>query len=232
MMRATRRSTFRKSSIVDLRGSAPAGVASASPRSGPFPGAAAGSWRLLSTMACTVLGSIRVSSASKAQLVIQQQFAGSLPGQGAAQVGGGALRHARQHRLQVDHQHAEAVDAHGAHLLHRGGLRRILCHHPGLVPVDVLVGAVRQFHDTADCLAEFPVLVAGGDVLARPREVREQFGLGTVRGQAVAVLLAQEAGAAAGDVNDLADDIAFTRCTKSSRLRSMSSTPSPSFAAK
>ncbi len=115
--------------------------------------------------------------------------------------------HARQHRLEVGHQHPEQVQADAAHVLH--GLPHALLpgQRPGLLLVDVLVGAVGQGHDLAHGLAELALLVQPGDLLAGAHEgvVEVRFGAGLR--QAAVEALADEAGAAAGDVDHLADQV-------------------------
>ena len=61
----------------------------------------------------------------------------------------GLLRHLRHDRREVAHEHAEQVDALRADGEHLGGLRRILRERPGLVRVDVLIGAIGETHDAA-----------------------------------------------------------------------------------
>jgi hypothetical protein len=84
----------------------------------------------------------------------------------------------------------------------------MLGERPGLVVVDVLVGLVSERHDLAYRLAEFPRLEVAGDVLAHLDELRVEFRLGAVRCEHAVEALVDEPGAAAGDIDHLADQVA------------------------
>ena len=90
-----------------------------------------------------------------------------------------------------------------------GGLCRILGQFPGLLGIDELVHPVGQRHDGAHCLGVVALLVQlGQGVGARPA-----FGKGCQRGwrgrcQSAVEALQDEAGRAAGDVDQLAHQIA------------------------
>ena len=79
--------------------------------------------------------------------------------------------------------------------------------HPGFLLVDILVGAICQRHDFPHRLIEFPLLVQFSNGLAIGDKIFHQGLLGTGGGESVVKSLAQEAGAAAGYIDDLAHHV-------------------------
>ena len=113
----------------------------------------------------------------------------------------------RQHRFQIGHQHPEQVEPGAAHGLHLGLAAGFLDQHPGLVLVDVLVGAIGQSHDFADGMAVLALFEELADGFPGGGEFGVQFRFAAGGGQAAAETLVDEAGAAAGDVHHLAHQI-------------------------
>ncbi|MNV17558.1 hypothetical protein D3C71_1083510 [compost metagenome] len=119
----------------------------------------------------------------------------------------GLQRGGRQHRLERRHQHAEQIQALGADRLQFGVGAFLLGDHPRLGVVDVLVGFVGQRHGQADGSGRVVALVS----LAHRRQCRDEaVVLGRVRqhvGQLAVEALGDETGAAAGQVDELADQV-------------------------
>ena len=135
---------------------------------------------------------------------LPRQFA---PHQLAAQKRRRPLGRARQHGLQVNHQHAEAVDAGAAHVLYPLALLRVFGELPGLVFIDVLIGLIGQFHNQAQRVAELAGLESLGDGLCRVCKAPHQRRLHRRRGGPVVKSLAQKTRAATGDIHQLAHHI-------------------------
>jgi hypothetical protein len=122
---------------------------------------------------------------------------------------------ARQHRRQQDGQLAEQDQRGGADIMQLGRFGLILGQYPRLVFVDVLVGDIGDLHDLAQRLAEFAVLEVGGDAglafnaLGRHQRALDPAlrALGQRRRQFAVEFLGDEAGAARGDVDVLADQV-------------------------
>ena len=133
------------------------------------------------------------------------------PREGLRQVqeGGSTGGRVWQHRRQQRDELRKAAQRVRADLMQLGGLCRILGQFPGLLGIDELVHPVGQRHDGAHCLGVVALLVQlGQGVGARPA-----FGKGRQRGrrgrcQPAVEALQDEAGRAAGDVDQLAHQIA------------------------
>ena len=126
-----------------------------------------------------------------------------------------ARRHVRQHRRQHDRQLAEQDQRGRADVVQLGRLGVVLGQDPRLVLVDVAVGDVGHFHDFAQRLAEFARFEICRDAgLARAVLAVQGAGdpffrvIGQGRRQLAVEFLRDEAGAAAGDVHVLADQVA------------------------
>ena len=119
---------------------------------------------------------------------------------------GCGLRNARQDGRQIHQQHAEQVDGlrrHGTCLV---AACRIFGHDPGLLLVDVLVCQVCQVHDFAHQRGRITRFVQTGQMLAALDEAGVQRSVGQRIGQMTTGTLDKRC-AAAGDVDQLADDV-------------------------
>mmetsp|Transcript_31905 Transcript_31905/g.74920 ORF Transcript_31905/g.74920 Transcript_31905/m.74920 type:complete len:389 (-) Transcript_31905:1741-2907(-) len=116
----------------------------------------------------------------------------------------------RQHRLQVDRQQPEGLDADAADIVQGRVHAVLLGQFPGLVLVDELVDLVGQRHDLAQGLAELAGFVELGDGAALRAQCIQQRAAfhAEVGAQAAVEALGQEAGGARGDVDELADQVA------------------------
>ena len=127
--------------------------------------------------------------------------------------GGGLRAGARQDRRQRGGQHAEQVQALRAHGLQFGiravaAVIQFLGDDPRLAVVDVPVGLVGQRHRLADRGGGIVALVGVAYALQRGDEARVLAGIRQRIGQPAAEALVDEAGAAAGQVDELADQVA------------------------
>ncbi len=132
-----------------------------------------------------------------------------------AQEFGDARGHLRQHRLQHDGQLTEQDQRGRADVVQFGRFGLVLGQDPWLVFIDVLVDDVGDFHDFAQCAAILARLEAGGHrCLALGAVVHQRLAdpVAAQRRDAVGQLavkaLGDEAGAAAGDIHVLADQVA------------------------
>ena len=119
-------------------------------------------------------------------------------------------RERRQHRLQVQRQQTESLDADGAHVVqHRIGALT-LGKFPRLVLVDVLVHPVGEQHHFAQRLAELALVVEALDGFLPGAQVVEQRAAldAHIGRQSTTEALAEEACGAARDVDVLAHQIA------------------------
>ena len=140
--------------------------------------------------------------------MVEQQRIEVAPGQRRdRQKSLGFFRQRRQHRFQVASEQAESIDARGAD---RPQFRRLpvrLGDFPGFALVEVLVGLVGEGHHQADRLAVFALLVQLGDLWRGLADFIDQGGVVELVGEHAGEILADEAGAAAGDVDELADEV-------------------------
>ena len=113
----------------------------------------------------------------------------------------------RQHRLQGGDQHAEQVQALAAHGLQLRVGAFLLGDDPRLDVVDVAVGFVGQGHGQADRRGRVVALVGFTDRRQAVDEALVLRRIGQLRGQLAVEALADEAGAAAGQVDELADQV-------------------------
>ena len=91
--------------------------------------------------------------------------------------------------------------------MHLIGTALLLCQQPGLFLVDVLVGPIRERHHFAHRLVELALLVQPGNGLAAGDKIRQQCGFGAGFGQAIVEAPGEEAGATAGNIDDLAHHV-------------------------
>ncbi len=145
-----------------------------------------------------------------ADAVRAERALGVGPGQRRhAQEGFDARGQRRQHRLEVDRQQAEGLDADRADVVQHGLGAGLAGQLPGLLLVDVGVDAVGQRHDLAHRLGVLALLVElldAGAVAAQRIEQRAALDADVGR-ELAAEAPGQEAGSAAGDVDVLADQV-------------------------
>lgn len=129
-------------------------------------------------------------------------------GQERVGLGGGG----RQDRLERGDQHAEQVQALGADGLQLRVGALLLGDHPRLLVVDVAVGFVGQGHGQAHGGGRVVALVRLADGGEGGDEAVVLGGIGQAVGQAAVEALADEAGAAAGQVDELAHQVGVDAC--------------------
>ena len=141
----------------------------------------------------------------------RQRLVHHRPREGLRQVQEGSSTDGRvgQYRRQQRDELCKAAQCVRADLMQLGGLCRILGQFPGLLGIDELVHPVGQRHDGAHCLGVVALLVQLGQGVGP----RPAFGKGRQRGrggrrQSAVEALQDEAGRAAGDVDQLAHQIA------------------------
>jgi hypothetical protein len=202
-MAATRRSTRVKSAM-------PISGARASPPGSTW-GAGAGAAAGASNRASSCLGSTRCIRWRYSPIVCSRKGAGHRPRPGGNLQEGLDLRgQCRQHRLEVNGQHAEGLDADAAHVLQRGVHARLLGQFPGLVAIDVFVHPVGQQHHLAQRLAELAFVVVLTHRIGMGAQAVQQHAAfhAHLGRQPAGKALGQEAGGAAGDVDVLAHQVA------------------------
>ena len=165
--------------------------------------------REASSIAATAFGSTRCNSglnfsirrpSSGCSISVQRQI-------GFAEKALGGPGQFRQHRLEHDDQSAERIQPLSADRLHLGLASVFFRHQPGLVLIDVLVGAVRQRHDLTHRAAEVSGLIGLRHLHRAGDELIMQRGLWQGSGHAAVGKACDKAGAAAGDVDDLAHQV-------------------------
>ena len=117
-------------------------------------------------------------------------------------------RDRRQHRLEVEGENAEALQRHGADPVQVGVAAVKFGQLPGLLGVDEHVHRVGEFHDAAHRLAALTRLVERGDLVSCVAQLRHQWIRQGCAIDTPVEALGKEAGAAAGDVDVLADQVA------------------------
>jgi len=126
---------------------------------------------------------------------------------GCGEEGLGTQGGVRQHRLEAGGQHAKQIQALAAHRLQLGVGAVLFGDHPGLLVVDVAIGLVGQGHQLANCAAVFALGIAGAHLGQGGDKVRVLRRLGQRLRQLAFETLGDEPGTAAGDVDELADQI-------------------------
>jgi hypothetical protein len=229
-MRAMRRSTLAKVVEVDGLGDGVLGQVIALRRRAPPSSATAGGGQVLLRGLEHGLDLLRVDAGHQrlelGDLVVQQRVVQVGPGQRLdLQELLGGLGGAGQDRLEPADQQPEQVQPLGADALQLGVLAVLLGDHPGRLLVDVLVGLVGQGHDLAHRAAELALFVEPRRC-SSPALTKVSYNSGSgERHSAVVEALGDKARTAARDVDDLADQVGSPVAWKSSRFRSMSSTP-------
>ena len=79
-----------------------------------------------------------------------------------------------QHRLEVEGEQAEQVEADAASFMQLGFHAFLLGQFPRLVVVHILVGEIGQAHDVAQGLAVFASFILGGDILGGALQLLRQ----------------------------------------------------------
>ena len=132
------------------------------------------------------------------------------PGKGRhLQKGLRRFRHLRQHRLQINHQLTESIDAHAGNALHTGARGLILDFHPRLLRINIFIGQIGEMHDFAHRRAVFALLIAVRQHLALVGKGLEQFHVRQFVCQPAVKMFVQKRCAAAGKIDQLADQIAI-----------------------
>jgi hypothetical protein len=111
---------------------------------------------------------------------------------------------------EVTGQRVKRVDQHRADLMQRQAVGRVLGQVPGLVLVDISVDLVGQQHHLAGDLAGVARLIEMRQRVASSPNVGQQCraGRAEVLGKPAGKALGQEAGGAAGDVDEFAHQVA------------------------
>ena len=100
----------------------------------------------------------------------------------------------------------------GADLLQLCILTRFLCHDPGLLLVQILIGLVGKCHDLAHGAAELAIFKGLGNCRTAGDEMLKKGGIWQSRCQLSVESLIDKSGAAAGDIDDFADQVRVDPC--------------------